>query len=44
MSVIVGPHPDKVKRQAAVEALLRENGFTVGKDTVTLSSIPYLGI
>lgn len=42
--IIVGPHPDKEKRKAAVEALLRQNGFTVDKDTVTLSSIPYLGI
>jgi len=38
--VIVGPHPEKAKRRAAVERLLRENGIDV---VVTESSIPYLG-
>lgn len=38
--IIVGPHPDKDKRKAAVEALLRQNNI---KAEVITSSIPYLG-
>lgn len=38
--IIVGPHPEKAKRRAAVERLLRENGIVAA---VTESSIPYLG-
>lgn len=38
--IIVGPHPEKTKRRAAVERLLRENGIDAA---VTESSIPYLG-
>lgn len=38
--IIVGPHPEKAKRRAAVERLLRENGIDAA---VTESSIPYLG-
>lgn len=38
--IIVGPHPEKEKRKAAVEALLRQNNI---KAEVITSSIPYLG-
>lgn len=43
VKIIVGPHSDKERRKAAVEALLRENGFHVDRNTVITSSIPYLG-
>lgn len=38
--VIVGPHPDKEKRKAAVKALLRQNHINA---EVITSTIPYLG-
>lgn len=38
--VLVGPHPEKLKRQKAVEALLREYGI---QGEVVVSTIPYLG-
>ncbi len=38
--IIVGPHPDKYKRQKAVELMLEQNGVVA---EVTVSDIPYLG-
>lgn len=38
-AVIVGPHPDKIKRQKSVDLLLAQNGI---KADVTVSEIPYL--
>jgi hypothetical protein len=38
--VIVGPHPDKLKRQKAVKLLLEQHGI---RAEVTVSDIPYLG-
>lgn len=38
--IIIGPHPDRVKRQKAVERLLRQYGLEAD---VTVSDIPYLG-
>lgn len=38
--IIVGPHPDRIKRQKAIEMLLRQTGM---KAEVTISEIPYIG-
>lgn len=38
--VIVGPHPDKLKRKKSVELMLEEHGIDAN---VTVSDIPYLG-
>jgi len=36
----VGPHPERFKRQKAVELMLEQNGI---KAEVVVSDIPYLG-
>jgi len=38
-SIIVGPHPDKIKRKKAVELLLGQHGISA---EVMISEIPYL--
>lgn len=38
--IVVGPHPDRIKRQKAIETLLRQNGM---KAEVIISGIPYIG-
>jgi hypothetical protein len=39
--ILVGPHPDRMKRATAVRALLRELGLDIA---VEVSGIPYLGL
>jgi hypothetical protein len=39
--ILVGPHPDRAKRAAAVRALVRELGMKI---PVEVSAIPYLGL
>jgi hypothetical protein len=38
--IVVGPHPDKFKRQKSVQALLKQAQVDA---EVTVSDIPYLG-